>query len=55
MEVVLFEEMVQAGIETLREERARKAHDADMVKAIYLSMQAILEIAVMRDQNETRH
>jgi hypothetical protein len=44
----LFDEMALAGVEAMREERARGASETDTVKAVYMAMQAILEVAVMQ-------
>lgn len=54
-EVVLLPEMLEAGLEALKEERNRGAGDADTVIAVFLAMRAIEEIFAMRLQNGAIH
>lgn len=54
-ETVILPEMVEAGEETLVECRNAKATDRNTALMVYLSMQAIYEIALMRGTNQTRH
>lgn len=54
-ETVILPEMLEAGIEALRECRKRKLPDLDAAVAVYLAMRALEEIYVMREENETRH
>lgn len=54
-EVVLFPEMLQAGLEALEESRERHLPDNDIVIAIYLAMRGIEEIAVMREASGAVH
>lgn len=47
-EVFIFPEMLEAGVEALLECRNRDLPEDEMVVAIYLAMEAIREIRVMR-------
>lgn len=54
-ETVILPEMIDAGVETLVECRKADATDTNTALMVYLSMQAIYEIALMRGTNQTRH
>jgi hypothetical protein len=54
-EVVMLPEMLQAGVEALEESRDKGASAEDICVAIFLSMRAIEEIAVMHEASSTRH
>ena len=54
-EAVLFPEMLSASVEALAECRKRNLDDVETAVAIYLSMSAVYEMAVTRDQSTTRH
>lgn len=55
METVIFPEMIQAGIQTLREEKDRNAPESETVLAVYLAMHAILAIQCMYQDSESLH
>lgn len=55
IEPILTEAMVQHGIEVLLECRAAKKNEGDTVKAVYLSMEAIRQLTIMRDNFGTAH
>ena len=48
-EVVLYPEMLEAGVEALVESRRRKLDDGNTAIAVWLAMKAIEEIAAMRN------
>lgn len=54
-EVVMLPEMLEAGLETLKEQRHRKVTDAELCVAIFLSMRAIEEIYAMRLEKGAVH
>ena len=49
-EVIIFPEMLQAGMEALAECEARDLEDQDKVVAVYLAMQAIYKISLIREK-----
>ena len=54
-EVVIFPEMLAAGIEALMECRDRQMRDDQIAISVYLAMQGILEIKQMRGDSERVH
>lgn len=54
-ETVILPEMLSAGIEALVECEARDFNNHDTVIAVYLAMEAIREISVMRRHYESVH
>lgn len=54
-ETVILPEMLTAGIEALAECEVRHFSNQDTVIAIYLAMEAIKEIAIMRKHYEVVH
>ena len=49
-EVVMFPEMLEAGMEALEEARNRELDDFNTCVAIFLAMRAIEQIALMRER-----
>jgi len=45
MEVVIFPEMITAGVEAYRESLDRKLSEEDIAIAVYAAMQAVLAIS----------
>ena len=54
-EVVILEEMLEAGVEAYDECRKRKLGPADVCVAVFLAMRAVEEIAQMRIPEATVH
>lgn len=54
-EVVVLPEMLAAGMEALRESEAREFEAADTVIAVYLAMEAIKAMALLRSREVTVH
>lgn len=54
-EAYLLPEMVQAGAEAYVECRERQLRDVDIAVAVYLAMEAIREIAELKQENATVH
>ncbi len=52
---MIFPEMLQAGLEAYIECRDRNLEDSDVVVAVFLAMQSVYQMRVMRDENETIH
>lgn len=55
MEVILFPEMLAAGVEALSESKKRELDDANICVAIYLAMRAAEEIALAQGEEGTIH
>lgn len=55
IEPILTQAMTQHGIEVLLECRAAKKSEAETVKAVYLSMEAIRQLTIMRDNSGPMH
>lgn len=55
MEVVIFPEMITAGEEAFREGKSSGLDDAQICLVIYLAMEAVREIALLRTTTETVH
>ena len=54
-EAVIIPEMLIAGAEAVQECEQRKFSDVDTAIAVYLAMAAVLEMARIKEANETRH
>jgi hypothetical protein len=54
-EVCVFPEMLEAGIETLIECRRRGMPDDETAVAVYLAMEAVSRMRMMRDATGTVH
>ena len=54
-EVVILDEMLQAGIEAYLECRKRKMQSAETCVAIYLAMRCLEEMAAMDDEKQSVH
>ena len=54
-EAVILPEMIQAGAEAYLECKNRRYQATQIAVAVYLAMEAIREIAEMRQDNETVH
>lgn len=54
-EVVILPEMLAAGMEALRECESREYEEADVVIAVYMAMEAVKMIAIMRSAESTVH
>lgn len=54
-ELTIFPEMLQAGMEAIAECREQKLDDQDTAVSVYLAMQGIYEIRMMRGNDEVLH
>ena len=51
-QLVIFPEMLEAGVEALTECRYKSIGSEDTVISVYLAMEAIKQIAIMRRKHE---
>jgi hypothetical protein len=54
-EILILPEMVEAGIEQVAECRKMKLDDEDTAIKVYLAMQGVFAILVMRGESERVH
>jgi hypothetical protein len=54
-EIVILDEMLQAGMEAYAECKKRKLSNADICVAVYLAMRCLEEMALDRDEQSTVH
>lgn len=54
-ELTIFPEMLVAGMEAVAECREKKLNDEDTATVVYLAMHGILEIRMMRGNDEVLH
>jgi hypothetical protein len=54
-EIYISPEVLNAGVEAISECKQRKLGNLDTVVAIYLAMRAVEEMALLAEDDQTRH